>query len=149
MNGRAKGKKLYGIDDTDLVFLYREILLYWERSSHKSFRITKGPLKQYLRQSDIQVGFEKKSKMLGLSTTPSKNRKQYINLYHDESSQAASLIKRLRNAVAHGNVALKKIAGISFYIFTDWDREGLCTMIAKVNQKNLRPFVRHLISTEN
>ena len=140
-------KKLDGISDQDVLFMYRRVVCYWETHEKPSFRITTGGFLEYCCDKKIQLKAVKKKAMAVVSVRPSNDWAQYVIYYHDASSQPASLLKRLRNATAHCNMAKKKIGRRWFYCFTDYDGAGNCTMVAKIGNPNLRQFVEHLLQT--
>jgi len=140
-------KKLDGLDDVEILFLYRQIIYFWECNSSESFKISKGKFREFAEDKSIAIKALKKRDMPKVTAQPGNDNNQYFMYFHNESSQAASLIKRLRNATAHCNIAKKKISNRWFHIFTDYDNSGNCTLVGKIGRGNLKQFIEYLKST--
>lgn len=147
MSGMTTPKKLDGLDDAEILFLYKQVIHFWECNSRESFKITKGKLRGFAEDKSIVIKPLNKRSM-STEACPCKGCDQYFLYYHKESSQSASLLKRLRNAVAHCNVAKKKIKNHWFYIFTDYDLSGYCTLKGKIARVNLKQFIEYLSQTK-
>ena len=141
-------KKLDGVEDKDMLFLYLRVVYFWECNSNESYKIKENKFQDYIKDKNIDIQACKKSEMDKASVENKKLYDQYFIFYNDESSQAAGLIKRIRNATAHCNLARKKISSRWFYKFTDYDNNGNCTMTGKIGNSNFKQFIEYLLQTK-
>jgi len=125
-------KKIEGIEDDMLLYLYKEVLIYWENNSTVSFGIKHGGFKKFVARKEIAVEWAKTLKQINVNDHPSKDWKQYTVCYVDKSSQPASLLCHLRNSVAHGLMSKKKIKNRWFYCFEDYGRDNTMAMATSV-----------------
>jgi hypothetical protein len=141
-------KKLDGIEDKEILFMYNKIVRYWETKRDRTFNIRNSKFKSFCENKRIVLNHLKKNEMAKFKGHPTRGYQQYITYYHSESSQPASIIKHLRNCTAHCNISKKKISQRWYYCFSDQDLKGKCTMVAKIGQPNFKQLVEYLIQTE-
>lgn len=131
----------------EIVFLYKEILFFHENLNGKKFDIRHGAFQAYTKNNKIDIEPIDKGHVVRAEESLYKDKSTYFSFKNSKSSQVASLLAHLRNAVAHCNITQEKIHGHWFYCFKDYYQKKL-TMTGKLKKKQLKEFVAMLKTTE-
>ena len=145
--GKVMKKRYKTLLDDDLLFGYKEIVLYYEskvKRNPKGFRVSKikKSLKQLaMYQDDLQTAIEPIHKqMFEQEPVP------FFAFGDKFNSKVPSLIYHLRNAYAHNCVEREKIKGVDFLCFMD-KYNGNLTMLGQIPYDVSEDFIEKLKAT--
>lgn len=134
------------LSDKEIVDLYRNVVMYHELGVKRNYKVKSPCLQKYLKAN--KIGIE-----VGSTTLRPKEQdflsKRGIGFWFKKpyESQVASLLRHLRNSVAHCKVTKQKINNRWYYCFLDQYR-GSTTMLGKLPIKLLVEFIGALKSAE-
>ena len=139
-------KRCKTLTDTDLLFGYKEIVLYYEskvKRNPKGFQVskTKKFLKQLaMYQNDLQTEITPVHKQMF-----EKEPVPFFAFNNKSDSQIPKLLSHLRNAYAHNRVEKEKIKGIVFLCFMDKKSDkGYPTMLGQIPYNVFQDFIGEL-----
>lgn len=137
-------KRYETLADNDLLFGYKEIVLYYESKvkrhpkNFKVARIKKSLKRLAMYQDDLQTVIEPIHRQMF-----EKEAVAFFAFSDKFGSQIPSLIYHLRNAYAHNCVERENIKGEDFLCFMD-KNNGSLTMLGQIQYANFIEFISEL-----
>ncbi|HIL41945.1 MAG TPA: hypothetical protein EYG35_01005 [Gammaproteobacteria bacterium] len=141
-----------GIDDEILVFLYRNILLFYERflkAKGSGYSVRSKIFKKVKKEFELHwfvVDTIGAFKCAYTEKNLSEMKGNYF-LFTSNRAQIPELFRHLRNSIAHGKFEKKKIQGRVFIIFED-SYQKQSTMCGQIELKKLEEFVSLLYKSK-
>ncbi|MDD3802345.1 MAG: hypothetical protein PHV45_09150 [Desulfuromonas thiophila] len=137
-----------GLSDKEILYFYKNILVYCEEEIVRHFRIDSKCVKDFIKDERINIHPATTGNPVFRLEKIYEDKSSFFSFkIHKKQGQVNALFKHFRNTVAHCNVNRQKIANRWFYVFIDKDR-GKLTMTGKIPVKKLEPFIVALKQSE-
>jgi len=147
-NLMAMAKITTDLSDKELLFGYKEIILYFEKVIKKSsngFNARNQKFNSFLKEHDITIEYKTTDELK--NETNNTEAFFLFTFSYQKSKQLSilpSLLNHLRNSFAHGLVSKKKIKKTVYLCFKDYNTSINCTMRGQIPNKSFVPFIAAL-----
>jgi len=147
-----KNVNVSGVSKATFVFLYMEVLLRWELElKDKPFSIRDKEFRTFQKNEAIELLSidnldELSSNVPRFMSRIGEEQSNFFLFHNNKVSQAKSLFKHLRDAVAHGNIKQMKIGRFNYLRFENY-YQNRTRMIGQIKAARLEGYVQALHGT--